>query len=378
MVNVDMITYVNYTDMNGRSYKGPETFHIANALRDEGILDCVYVRDYKDVKNPASYPIHKIGSFIPKCRTFIDQYIIHKEKGREKSQLEFDKKVSQYIQGEVVLGLAGLPLCAKACKESGGKLIVFSTSSHPKSHQRIMEKETGKKIPLTEMENHICGVYEMADLILTRSPFNTKTLVENGIDKNKIKIIWNGVNLEKFNVGEKQDDIFRVLFIANFGILKGLQYLLKAWDNLNLPNSELLVLGKQMDDTSDILSKYNKEWRAKHNVAYLGHQNPVVHYQNSSIVVLPSLTEGSPMVLLEAMACGKPTIAFENSASPAKLSGFIVPNRDVDALAKNIKWFYDNPESLRKAGILARQEAEQYSYKAYTKKIMEEIKNVIK
>ena len=78
----------------------------------------------------------KLGSLIPKARTFVEKYITSKYEGRDKSQLEFDKKAAEMIKTDtVLLGVSGLPECAKKAK----KLIVFATSAHPLFHQKLLE-----------------------------------------------------------------------------------------------------------------------------------------------------------------------------------------------------------------------------------------------
>jgi glycosyltransferase involved in cell wall biosynthesis len=360
--------YINYTDL-GKAYKGYETFHIASALFHEGLLNKVYVRDY--INTEFKGLTIKTGSFIPKCRTFIEKYINKNYNGRDKSQLEFDKKISKQIkEGEtVILGVSGLPECAKKAR----KLIVFATSAHPKYHQQLMKEELNQEIELTEMEKHICDVYAKADLILARSPFNKRTLVENGIPEEKIKLIWNGVNLEKFIPEKKKDNIFRVLFMSNVTPLKGLKYLIEAWLQSGI-NGQLIIVGRRDKETDDLLYSVRNTLLDISIQVHDHTDNPVKFYNEADVVVLPSLSEGSPMVLLEAMSCGKPTIAFENSGSPAKESGFILPNRDITGIKDKLKWLYDNPELKEEMGRLARKEAMEYTYSNYTKRIIEYIK----
>ena len=74
-------------------------------------------------------------------------------------------------------------------------------------------------------------------------------------------------------------------------------------------------------------------------------------YSRANVTVLPSVEDGFAIVLLQAMACGSPIIATENSGGPDCIeegkNGFVVPPRDVDALAEKLVWFAENREAAR-------------------------------
>ena len=88
-------------------------------------------------------------------------------------------------------------------------------------------------------------------------------------------------------------------------------------------------------------------------------------YLNSSIFVLPSRFEGFGLVLIEAMACGVPVIAFDCENGPRSIitdgvDGFLIPPFDIDAYAEKMLLLMQN-ESLRKQmGDNARKSASQY------------------
>lgn len=370
-----MITYINYTDLGDyRTPKGPETFHIATALHKEGLLDKVYVRGRFDQATEFDDKIITMGNFIPKVKTAIGKYMLKGYDGRESSQMGFDTRVAKHINGGTIfLGVAGLPICAS----KADKLIIFTPSSHPLSFKKVWDEETEVPYKLTYLEKANCETYKKADLILARSPFNKQTLVDNGVDPNKIKIIWNGINLDRFNMTSRINDKFRVLFVANSGLLKGLKYLLEAWATSELKNkkdAELVIAGFMKPDVQKIIKQYSNV----PGIKYVGQVDPVPYYQQCSVFVLPSLMEGSPVVLLEAMACGAPTISFENTGSPAtKESGFILPNRDIKALKEKLEYLYHNQDVAIKMGLAAAAEAKEFDYNNYTKRIIGFIKEVL-
>ena len=77
--------------------------------------------------------------------------------------------------------------------------------------------------------------------------------------KRKIIKIPYGVNLEEFNSANiKKDTKFRIIYTGAVSIRKGTIYLLQAFDDLNLKNSELLIIGNIDKEIQNLIKKFKK------------------------------------------------------------------------------------------------------------------------
>ena len=154
-----------------------------------------------------------------------------------------------------------------------------------------------------------------------------------------------GIDLGPFCPVPKQDKIFRVIFCGAIQNKKGVHYLLEAFGSLNLPNSELWLIGKVFEDMGSVLRKYAGMYRL---LGSLPNSDLARYYSQGSVFVLPSLEEGLAKVMLEAMACGLPVVATTNTGAAdvvrEGLDGYIVPIRDVASLREKIAYLYENPE----------------------------------
>jgi len=88
-------------------------------------------------------------------------------------------------------------------------------------------------------------------------------------------------------------------------------------------------------------------------------------YLDSSIMVVSSRSEGFGMVLIEAMACGVPCVAFDCPHGPADIishsnDGFLVEAENNDALATSIMNLIQNEELRFSMGIKAREHVKRY------------------
>jgi glycosyltransferase involved in cell wall biosynthesis len=91
-------------------------------------------------------------------------------------------------------------------------------------------------------------------------------------------------------------------------------------------------------------------------------------FAQSDVFVFPSLAEGSALVTYEAMAAGLPVITTPNSGSVVRdgIDGFVVPPRDVEALAERILLLYRGSETRRQMGARGRAlVAERYTWRHY-------------
>ena len=97
-------------------------------------------------------------------------------------------------------------------------------------------------------------------------------------------------------------------------------------------------------------------------------------YASADLFVLPSETETLGLVLLEAMACGLPTIASEATAGPDVLTdscGRLLPTGDLDALVDALRWFGQNRDRLPAMGRAARERARQCTWERYRRAVIE-------
>ena len=195
------------------------------------------------------------------------------------------------------------------------------------------------------------------------------------------RIIPNGVDVDHFAANAKpwpeyQDGKTNILFVGRMEKRKGLKYLLEAycrlkWDH---PNIRLIVVGPgNLDkDSQGILSARNPE-----DVVFVGsvsYQDLPRYYASADIYCSPATGQESfGIVLLEAMACGKPIVAsaIEGYMGIVKdgQQGLLFPKRDSQALAQSLAHLIENPQYARQLGETGRGLVEQYRWKVVARQV---------
>lgn len=196
-------------------------------------------------------------------------------------------------------------------------------------------------------------------------------------------VIPNGINLEKFNtdvpkIKKYSDDKINLLFVGRIEERKGLIYLLKAFKILskNFLNLRLIIVGDgPLENECKSYVKKNKlkeiifEGRVKGDIA--------PYYRTADIYISPALyRESFGLVLLEAMACGAPVVAFANKGYKELLknkssSRFLTKPKDYKTLAKNIETLIRKPELRKKVSEQGIKEVKQYSWQNITGQILD-------
>jgi alpha-maltose-1-phosphate synthase len=198
------------------------------------------------------------------------------------------------------------------------------------------------------------GEYAYCDLIFVPSSFAMHTFVAKGVPREKLRLSPYGVDLAMFHCEPKSDRKFRVLFVGTVSLQKGLPYLFEAMAELEYPDAELCVIGTVEDEMRPIMAKYEGTFR------YIGavpRTELRKHYSQASVLVLPSIQDGFGMVQAQAMACGVPVIATENTGAADlftdSVEGFIVPIRDARAIREKILMLYETPAMREQMGEAA-------------------------
>jgi glycosyltransferase involved in cell wall biosynthesis len=273
--------------------------------------------------------------------------------------------------------------CIKYAKSIGYK-IVLSVGCHPKWVLNNSIKQYKKfNISISPAYNpkiftRQIQSFDYADYFIAPTEFVKKTLIENNIKENKIFINPNGVDKKIFSDFKLKEN-FKIifLFIANITLMKGLQYLLEAWDNLKIKDAELIICGNCSPEVKKILNNYlikNK------NIKYEGQvSNPFKYYKKSSVFILPSLMEGMPRVVTEAMACGLPVIVTPIASSIIKngQEGLIIESENIESIEKAIKYFYDHKSECKRMGKIAHESSKKLIWDNHSKEMVKIFETIV-
>jgi glycosyltransferase involved in cell wall biosynthesis len=170
---------------------------------------------------------------------------------------------------------------------------------------------------------------------------------------------------------EKREDDSQdgyLLFVGRLRIRKGVEVLLHAMQRLGErdPNHRLLIVGsgEHRDRLEKVVAKLNLGAR----VEFLGACEPERIPRlmaGARALVVPSIYEGMPLVVLEAMAAGVPVVASRVSGIPEVVqdgvSGWLVPPEDVETLAAVLQEIEEDPEEARRRGLQGRMWVETSS-----------------
>jgi glycosyltransferase involved in cell wall biosynthesis len=130
---------------------------------------------------------------------------------------------------------------------------------------------------------------------------------------------------------------------------KGMSYLIEACQKLHAQypdmarDTSLVVLGGHAEDLEEQLP-----WPV-YALGYVSDERQIVDaYNASDVFVLPSLSENLPNTIMEAMACGVPSIGFNVGGIPEEIdhrqNGYVAKYRDADDLAAGIHWVLDEAD----------------------------------
>jgi glycosyltransferase involved in cell wall biosynthesis len=195
-----------------------------------------------------------------------------------------------------------------------------------------------------------------------------------GYDARKIAVTPYGVDAQRFTPrsGPRDDGVFRALFVGQIGQRKGMSYLLGGYELFRRPDSELHIVGGYVPGR-EVYSRYQHLYRHTANV--LQKDLPAL-YREADVFVFPSLIEGMPLVVLEAMACGLPVITTTHGPGDILrdgIDGFFVPIRDPEAIAARLDQLYRDPALRERMGRNAREQALRHTWDAYAARAAEAV-----
>jgi colanic acid/amylovoran biosynthesis glycosyltransferase len=219
-------------------------------------------------------------------------------------------------------------------------------------------------------------LFQNGDLFLCVSEQMKRTLIRLGCEASKIIVHRLGVDLRRFQYvlrPQKTCEKIQLLTISRLVEKKGVEYGIQSVAKVlkKYPNIEYKIAGDgQLKNTLQILIE---DLKVSGNIKLLGWQvqeQIVGLLQEADILLAPSVTsgtsdcEGIPVAIVEALARGLPVVSTLHSGIPEAVlngeSGFLVHERDVDALAEKLDYLIEHPQLRPEMGRKGRKYVEEH------------------
>lgn len=220
------------------------------------------------------------------------------------------------------------------------------------------------------------ALWSDADYFLPISEHWKNKIIALGCDEHKTTVHHMGIDCSRFKLKTRslQADL-KVRFVSVCRLVekKGIEYSIRAIAALaeTHPNIQYTIVGNGIQ--REYLQNLIQELDVGQHIHLLGwkRQDEVVQILNSSdILVAPSITsqngdqEGIPVAIMEAMAMGMPVVSTLHSGIPELVqngvSGYLVPEKDVDGLLMKLKHLVENTEEWAKLGKAGRDYVEDF------------------
>jgi glycosyltransferase involved in cell wall biosynthesis len=223
--------------------------------------------------------------------------------------------------------------------------------------------------------------------IIANSEETKRTILQNNtklFPVGKITVLYNGIDLEQFDrmpdnkLYQRKENEVLIGNVGRLVLIKGQKYLIEMAVILKKKgiNFKVLIAGEGPLEAS--LKHMACKAGVENQLVFLGFVNNIKAFMdNIDIFVLTSFAEGFGYVLVEAMACRKPVVAFNASSMPEIIAnnktGFLIDNMDIDAFAQKVEYLISNPILRESFGQTGRKRVEEVFEVARTEDNVEQL-----
>lgn len=255
-------------------------------------------------------------------------------------------------------------------------MIKTKTKWIHESHASLLLGDKGSGVPFTKKVQHA------VKQVLGKC-FSKVILLTEGNRKewhlNNVEVIPNPAPFETKQFSTLQNK--KIIAVGSYSFNKGYDLLLRIWEQIekDFPNWELNIYGT---DTQKNL----QQLADKQHLKKINFHNPVsdigAKYLESSIMVLPSRSEGFGMVLIEAMTFGLPVISFDCPNGPKDIisnneDGFLIENGNTYEFAEKLKKLMMSENLRREMGKNATENVLRFSAKKIVQKWDEHFRSLV-
>jgi colanic acid/amylovoran biosynthesis glycosyltransferase len=218
-------------------------------------------------------------------------------------------------------------------------------------------------------------LFREGDLFLPVSRSLRQKLIDHGCDEEKIVVHHSGIDCEKFRFAERRPNgmgTVRIIAVGRFAAKKGLSYAIRAVGRLVASGRKasftIVGDGELRSEMEELIAELGLAGTVR-LPGWQPHSEVISLMRDAHILIAPSVTahngdqEGIPNSVKEAMAMGLPVVSTVHGGIPELvddgISGFLVAEKDVEALADRLAFLHDRPDTWPEMGRAGRAKVEK-------------------
>jgi glycosyltransferase involved in cell wall biosynthesis len=291
----------------------------------------------------------------------------------------------------IILPMSGSVMAIKAARSLGIKMVAHS---HSQPENLFMDAPKFIQPTLNNLWNkYLTWTYGHAEALIYPSEMARGLLDKLSKKNQKSHVVSNGINTKEFQPKEIGDfykrfnipeNTVKLLFVGRLFPEKSVDTIIRAVPHIvaKHPDTHFMIVGGGHQRSK--LEKLSDEIGVKKFLTFLGlvsDEDKVLAYNGSDIFVLPSLAELEGMVVLEAMACGKPIIISDAEMSASRFfvdgNGFLFQTKNHEDLADKASTLIADKNLREKMGAVSLQKSKNYDIQKSADKLEEIYYNVL-
>ncbi len=257
--------------------------------------------------------------------------------------------------------------------------------------EECMQYITGNnvKVPIRMRQDYFKHILSKVDIFISPSKYLADNYIKAGFPKDKMNVIWNGIDIEKYeNIEKKSSSKLRFTFVGYLGKHKGVITMLEALTYIkNKDVIQINIVGDGEERQTYI--DFAKENNIFSNIKFWGKvPNSEIQkvYEETDVYFIASIwPENQPVSITEAFACKIPVIASNLGGNIELIEenkdGLLFEAGNARDLADKIQYFIDNRNLITSYGENAYEKINKISLSAQVNKIInkynEELRNFV-
>ena len=218
--------------------------------------------------------------------------------------------------------------------------------------------------------SRIC--YHTADRVISLFEYNRRRQMEMGAPANKTLVIPNGIDIPRFSaVARKKRRGFHVGFVGRVVPIKDVKtFILMAKIIADeLAGVHFWCVGPLDEDPAyaEDCRVLVESFQLSSRFTFTGKQNVASFYSFLDVLVLTSIREAQPLVILEAFAVGLPVVST-TVGNVAELldydDRFLAPSKDAEKLARSVRYVHDHPDEVEQLITTNKEKVGRFYNKA--------------